>query len=253
MQWTWFDLTWPWIGLGLSGLLFILLFATNVLRGDVTRSRWFDPVWLAWLAPAAYMIHQFEEYGIDAQGVRFAFPNLLSASLGMPPFPDSPLPTALFVAINIPAIWITGLVCGLLSWRHPFVGLGVYAIHFTNSFSHLGSGIATSSYNPGMLASGLISLPLSLWVFYACFIRGSMRWRGMAILTAAGVLFTVTLLVAIKLFAKGYLSVPLLLAIQALNPLWVIVIPWMFEKSVLGKTRPAENSPGYSSSATTST
>lgn len=240
MKWTWFDLHWPWIGLGLSGILFILLFATNLLRGDMIKTRWFDPVWLAWLAPAAYMIHQFEEYGIDAQGVRFAFPDLLSASVGMPPYPDSSLPTALFIAINIPAIWIAGLICGLLSWRHPFVGLGVYAIHFTNAFSHLGVAVGSASYNPGALTAALIQLPVSIWVAYACFIRGKMRWRGMAVLVLAGTLFSVILLVAVKLFAKGHLSSPALLTIQALNPLCVILLPWLFEKSVLRSTQSAD-------------
>ena len=150
MHWTWFDLHWPWIGLGLSALLGILLFGTNLLRSDARVSRWFDPVWLAWFAlRRRYMIHQFEEYGIDARGVRWRSPTCSATSMGMPPYPDSSLPTALFIAINIPAIWIAGLICGLLSWRHPFVGLGVYAIHFTNCLSHLGVAITSANYNPG--------------------------------------------------------------------------------------------------------
>lgn len=241
MKWTWFDLNWPWIGLVLSAALLLLLFTTNVLRSELTLSRWLDPVWLAWLAPAAYMIHQFEEYGIDARGVRFAFPDLLSVSMGMLPYPDSSLPTRLFIAINIPAIWIAGLVCGLLSRRHPFVGLGVYAIHFTNSLSHLGVALTSGAYNPGALASAVLSLPLSLWVAYACFIRGEMRWRGMPVLVVAGTLFSVILLVAVKLFAKGLISSSALLTIQALNPLCVILLPWLFEKSVLRPTQPVDD------------
>jgi hypothetical protein len=74
MQWTSFDRHWPCIGLALSVLLLLLLFATNVLRNDLGISRWRDPVWLSWLAPAAYMIHQFEEYGIDARGLDLPSP-----------------------------------------------------------------------------------------------------------------------------------------------------------------------------------
>jgi hypothetical protein len=95
MEWNWFDLHWCWIGLAMSAVLLVLLFATNIFRTDRSRSRWLDPVWLAWLAPATYIIHQFEEYGIDAQGVRFVFPNLLSHSMGLPPYPDSTLPGAI--------------------------------------------------------------------------------------------------------------------------------------------------------------
>jgi Protein of unknown function with HXXEE motif len=236
MNWTWFDLHWPWLGLALSGALLLLLITTNVLRGDLSISRWRDPVWLSCLAPAAYMIHQFEEYGIDAQGIRFAFPDLLCTSVGMPAYPGCTLPEALFVAINIPAIWIAGLVCGLLSRRHPFVGLGVYAIHFTNSLSHLGVALISGTYNPGALTAALIQLPISLWVAYACFIQGSMRRRGMVVLVLAGTLFSIVLLASVNLFAKGYLSAATLLTIQILNPLCVVLVPWLFEKSVLGRS-----------------
>ena len=178
MEWTWFDLHWSWLGLALSSALLLLLLTTNVLRGDVSSSRWRDPVWLAWLAPAAYMIHQFEEYGIDAHGTRFAFPDFLCVSVGMPPYPACSLPEPFFAAVNIPAIWIAGLACGLLSRRHPFVGLGLYGLHSTNALSHVGVALINGAYNPGALASAVISLPLSLWVGYACFVQGRMRRRG---------------------------------------------------------------------------
>ena len=147
------------------------------------------------------------------------------------------MPEAVFVAINIPAIWIAGLVCGLLSRRHPFVGLGLYGIHFTNALSHLGVALISGAYNPGALASALISLPLSLWVGYACFVQGSMRPRGIAVLILAGTLLSVVLLGSVNLFAKGFLSATMLVIIQVLNPLGVIIVPWLFEKSVLRRTR----------------
>jgi NAD(P)-dependent dehydrogenase (short-subunit alcohol dehydrogenase family) len=236
-QWTWFDLAWPWIGLGLAAMLLFLLFATDRLRANVGTSRWHDPGWLSWLAPATYMIHQFEEYGIDAQGVRFAFPDLLCVSVGMPPYPACFLPEALFVSINIPGIWIAGLVCGLLSRSHPFVGLGLYAIHFTNALSHLGVALSSGAYNPGALSAALILLPVSLWVAYACFIRGSMRPHGMAVLVLAGTVLSVILLGSVKLFANGHLSSTALVIVQILNPLCVILIPRLFEKSVLRRVR----------------
>jgi hypothetical protein len=236
-QWTWFDLAWPWIGLGVAAVLLFFLFATDRLRTSAVPSRWRDPVWLSWLAPAAYMIHQFEEYGIDALGVRFAFPDLLCVSVGMPPYPACSLPEALFVAINIPAIWIAGFACALLSRSRPLVGLGLYAIHFTNALSHLGVALVSGTYNPGALTAALIQLPLSLWVAYACFIRGSMRPHGMAVLVIAGTLFSVILLGSVNLFAKGYLSATTLVIVQILNPLCVILLPWLFEKNVLRRER----------------
>lgn len=232
-NWNWFDLAWPWIGLGASVVLLFFLFATDKLRQRVDVSRWCDPVWLSWLAPAAYVLHQFEEYGIDARGTKFAFPDLLCVSVGMPPYPACSLPESVFIAINIPAIWIAGLICGLLSRRHPFVGLGLYGLHFTNALSHLGVALFSDAYNPGALTAAVIILPLSLWVAYACFVQGSMRRGGMAVLILAGVLLSVILLGSVNLFAKGYVSATTLVIIQIVNPLCIIVVPWLFEKSVL--------------------
>src|SRR5882757_8572312 len=62
-----FYLVWPYMGLG-AALLLTLLLTTDALRSDRTVSRWRDLVWLAWLGTLAYLIHQFEEHGIDALG-----------------------------------------------------------------------------------------------------------------------------------------------------------------------------------------
>jgi hypothetical protein len=124
----------------------------------------------------------------------------------MPPYPGCALPPAFFAAVNIPAIWVAGLVCALLSRRHPFVGLGLCGLHFTNALSHLGVALFSDAYNSGVLSAALIQLPISLWVAYACFVQGSMRRRGMAVLILAGVLLSVILLGSVHLFARGYLS-----------------------------------------------
>ncbi|WP_052367800.1 HXXEE domain-containing protein [Haloferax sp. ATB1] len=229
MPFTWFDLHWPWIGLGLSVILLVLLFATDLFRSEPNTSRWRDPVWLAWLAPASYMIHQFEEYGIDALGRTFAFPDLLCASFGMAPYPECSVPTATFVAINISIIWGAGLVCGLLSWKHPLVGLSVYAIHGTNSLSHLELAVVTETYNPGSVTSAVILLPLFSWVAYAMSDREDVGKSGIATLFGAGILYTVVLLGSLRLFANGVISGDVVVAIQVVNPVVVIAIPWLKE------------------------
>src|SRR5689334_7374637 len=99
MKFGWFDHNWPWIGLAISALLLTLLFTTNAFRSDHSLSRWRDPVWLAWLAPAAYMLHQTEEYGITLFGQLFAFPDALCVTLGQPPYPGCIIPPPVFVAV----------------------------------------------------------------------------------------------------------------------------------------------------------
>ncbi len=246
MEWTWADRNWSWVGLCLSATIMLLLFFTPVLRSDSSVSRWRDPAWLAWLAPAAYMIHQFEEYGISMQGVHFAFPDLLCAAMGMSPYPACGLPEALFIAINVPPIWLAGLACALLSRRNPLVGLAVYGIHFTNALAHLGVW-ATGPYNPGALSALLIQLPLSLWVFYACFGPGRMSRWGIAILVTAGSIASVILLGSVKLFALGKISGPLLILVQVLNPALAVLGIWLAEKALRRGASPlAEPGPSIS-------
>ena len=76
-----FYLVWPYMGLG-AALLLALLLATDALRSDLAVSRWQDLVWLAWLGTLAYLIHQFEEHGIDAQGATYAFRGEMCRNMG---------------------------------------------------------------------------------------------------------------------------------------------------------------------------
>ncbi len=236
MEFTWFDMNWPWIGLGIAAVMLVLLFATNVFRSKLDISRWRDHVWLAWLAPAGYMLHQWEEYGIDALGNHFAFPNLLCSSLGFPPYPECSIPTTTFVAINVSIIWVAGLVCALLSRKHPLVGLSLYAIHGTNAVAHLGTWAASGTYNPGSLTSALVQLPLFIWVAYAMSSHPAVRKSGIVTLFAAGLLASAILLGALKLFSRGVISGDVMVAIQALNPALLIFVIWLKERSA-GTTR----------------
>ena len=58
----WF--AWPWVGLGGGIALLILLLFTDVLRSDLNRSRWREPVWLSWAVAFVYLPHVCEEYGM---------------------------------------------------------------------------------------------------------------------------------------------------------------------------------------------
>ena len=58
----------PWIGGGAAVVLLILLFGTHVLQSEPGTSKWYDRVWLSWLALTIYLLHNVEEYGIDVFG-----------------------------------------------------------------------------------------------------------------------------------------------------------------------------------------
>ena len=79
------------MGLG-AALLLVLLLSTDALRSDLTVSRWRDIVWLAWAGTLAYLIHQFEEHGIDAEGATYAFRSEMCRNFGFPDIQTCPVP-----------------------------------------------------------------------------------------------------------------------------------------------------------------
>lgn len=227
MRFGWFDYHWPWIGLAMSAALMVLLFGTNWLRGDTTRSRWRDPVWLAWLAPASYMIHQCEEYGLNALGQHFAFPDLLCSSVHLPPYPACNLPTAVFLAINLPIVWFGGLLGAIFARRFRVFGLTLYGVHFVNSLSHIGTWIASGQYNSGALTACLILLPLSLWVGFILIRDKQIRWTDAAGIVLASVVLHGILLGAIQAFVHGLVNGPILVITEALNAAWYFGLFWL--------------------------
>lgn len=234
MSWSWLDLAWPWIGLAVAVALLLLLFATGLLRGDRALPRWRDGAWLSWLAIAAYMLHEVEEYGIDALGRTHQFPDALCTTLGAGVYPACPIPPAVYLAVNLVGVWLGGLVCALLARRHPLVGLGLYAVIFTNALVHLAPMIATGRYNPGALTAVLLFLPLCAWVVHARFGRGGLARSGIAVLVASGVLVHVLLMGSILLFLDGRLGASAMLAVQLLLPLLYILLPWAAERRAAG-------------------
>jgi hypothetical protein len=68
MTWSIWHLGWPWLCLGGGLVLATVMLYTDTMRSDLATSRWWDPVWLAWLAVPMLMVHMFEEYGIDVLG-----------------------------------------------------------------------------------------------------------------------------------------------------------------------------------------
>ena len=63
------------MGLGAAVVVLILLFCTDWLRGDTTKSRWKDPFWIGWAFMVCYMLHNVEEYGFDLTGAHNARPS----------------------------------------------------------------------------------------------------------------------------------------------------------------------------------
>ncbi len=227
-HWHWFDIAFPWIG-GIGAIILAgLLFATDHLRSDLGRSRCHDWVWLSWLGAAAYLLHNFEEYGIDLLGTFHAFPDVMCAQLGLQSYPDCPIPPVFFLAVNITAFWIAGPVAALLSARHPLVGLSVYGIIMINALMHI-VGAFRGNFGAGFLTA-LLFAALAAWMIRTCFGRGRMSYGALMLLVAGGVLVHLVLAGPLLMFLNGDLSVTVVVLLQLANPFLLMLILWLGER-----------------------
>lgn len=224
----WFERSWSSVGLGAAIVLALLLFFTNVCRIQSGGSRWRDPVWIAWLTSLAYLLHNFEEYGLDLFGRVLQFPTGICQMFGHATLETCPIPLSYFVAVNIPLIWVALPVAALWCRSNPAVGLTGAGMLLGNAVTHLGGLAAGAGYSAGTLTAAVLFVPISIWTFTTFF--GRRKLLGLpnmiAILMASAVAHAV-LFGLIFAFLGGKLSVTALNVLQQLCPLSLLLIPWL--------------------------
>ncbi|WP_206185267.1 HXXEE domain-containing protein [Sphingosinicella sp. CPCC 101087] len=212
-----FSHLWPWIGLGLAVLLLAALLLGD-LRRDRAVPRTRDMVWLAWAAVAAYLLHQFEEHGVDAQGTPYAFRGLLCAATGFADAAACPIPEAFITAVNIPVVWLAGPIAALLGRRWPALALSWFSVPAVNAFAHIVPAVTAGTYVPGLLTAVLLFLPLSLWTFGLALRRPDLGWPVVIATIVGGVAVHAVLMLSLKAYLAGWLGETTLIAVQIVNP-----------------------------------
>lgn len=217
-----FALVWPWIGIGAAGLLFVLL-CTNALRSDRSVTRWRDMAWLTWAGTFVYLVHQFEEHGIDATDHAYAFRGFLCTAVGFSDPNACPVPLSFITAVNV-AVWLAGPISALLATRWPVIGLSFFAIPAVNLFAHAGPAVLSGHYNPGLLTALVLFLPLCLIVFAAALSHYGLGVRSIMATLFAGVALHIVLMTSLVAFIDGRLGLEGLLLLQIANPFLSMLI-----------------------------
>lgn len=212
-----FTYVWPYMGVG-AALLLALLLTTDLLRSDHSVSRWQDLPWLAWAGMLVYLVHQFEEHGIDAEGRRYAFRAFLCAGVGFADLKTCLVPYSFITSVNVAAVWLAGPAAALLGRRWPALALSYFSIPFINIFAHVGPSLASATYNPGEVTAIVLFLPLSLWTFYVALSRYRLGWAAIAATVAAGIVLHAILMGSLIAFLRGLIGNDVLDVIQYLNP-----------------------------------
>lgn len=174
---------WAFAGLVIGITMSARLLTTTWLcyrdgNSDTTsKTRWLrrfhDYEWWMHAALPIYMIHEFEEHGIDLYGNRYSFQKALCTVLvsltgtcgdrgtemqqGTLDLNHCPGTTLFIFFVNVGTVWIGGCLA-----RQEALGLGLnfYGTMVVNCLVHLMSFFARGfEYNPGVLTATILFLP----------------------------------------------------------------------------------------------
>src|SRR4029450_2384602 len=117
--------------------------------------------------------------------------------------PDAP---ALVPGVNIALMWFGAPLAAYLCRRNVLIGLSFWGLLFANGLVHTAGGVAQGGYNTGLWSAAFLFVPLSLWVIYACAIRGAYSGKVVGVAYAAGALTHVLLFIGYAFFKNGTIS-----------------------------------------------
>ncbi|WP_018651123.1 HXXEE domain-containing protein [Actinobacillus capsulatus] len=197
-----FFYNWAWIGLGGAIALGALLFGTDMMRTDLSVSRFYDRYWLGWLGGIIYLPHNFEEYGINMLGQTYGFAN------EMKQLSQTNINDWLIVATNLPLFWIVAPLAGYLAWKKRLyvMPVGMAGFVLMNAMVHTVSAISAGGYNSGLLTSWLLFVPYGLWCFYASLQSGKRAFAITTVISVAVIYHILLMVVAIGGYVKGIIG-----------------------------------------------
>jgi len=243
MQMNWFDIGWPFVGLGGAIVMFAIMLLTDTFRGNTAVSRWRDPVWLGWLAAPLYWLHQFEEYSVRMLGFDYSIQEMVCKNLGFPPYPDCPVPLSFYPVVNIGLMWVGAPLAAYLGRRNAAIGLSFWGLIFLNGIGHVAGTVALRDYNTGLLTGLFLFIPLSVWVIYACGIRGPLSGKVVGLAFGAGILAHIFLGVGYGLLKFGVINGTGLLAysvVLSFTPILFAALGSRFMKAASLRPFPAQ-------------
>lgn len=192
--------------------------------------RWRDPRWLVCLMLPAYMLHQFEEYGIDLLGRRFHFMRDMCAVLGYVDLHRCPAQPPFFFAVNVGGVWLAGALAIAFRKRNLLVGACAFGIPLVNAVAHVVGSIKMGAYGSGTLTGVLLFVPLCMVVLTRLWQAGILDRKRFVGVVASGVLVHAVLMTSVLAHAKGWIGVPLLLTINVANGLLPCAIGMAFAR-----------------------
>lgn len=212
---------WPYAGLVLAAALFARLCSRPPTNG---LSRWADPVFVLRLLWPMYLVHQFEEHGIDALGRHFAFVAGLCKTLGHDEVAGCPADPAFIFSVNVLACTVAFVMPVAWARRRPLLAAFGWSVPLVNAATHIGAAVLHRAYNPGLVTSIVLFVPLGVWM-----LRLLVRSRVLAVgqiplIFLAGGLLHAILIGSLIAVERGAIDRAELLVINAVNGLVPLTI-----------------------------
>ena len=147
----WLKKEWAKVGLILSIYIFVMLFVF-VRKYDFV-------LFILLLQTPLYMLHQTEEYIFPGGFGKFFNTKIFNLATE-----DKPLDENFIFYVNVILIWIALPVFGLLSTLNYSFGLWLPYFSLFAGVAHIALALkARKLYNPGLLMSLFINIPVGLW------------------------------------------------------------------------------------------
>ena len=147
----WLKKEWAKVGVILSIYLFVILFVF-IRRVDFV-------IFILFLQTPLYMLHQTEEYIFPGGFGKFFNTKIFNVDTE-----DKPVDENFIFYVNVLLIWIVLPVFALLSTLDYGFGLWLPYFSFFAGIAHVALAVkARKIYNPGLLISLLINIPVGLW------------------------------------------------------------------------------------------
>jgi len=215
---------WPYVALVLS------LVALYRLKAYDTKN-WTKPSFLLSLLWPLYCLHQFEEYGMDALGRRYAFLSYMCSHLGHSDLNECPVGAYFVFLINVFVAPISFIMPVLWSKSRPSLAAFGWNLVLSNVFvGHIFSSISSNgTYNPGLLTSVLLFVPLSLWVMHVLVQTKTITIFQAVMIHVTGAFFHTIFFLSLVVRNQGLISDPVLLLINVLNGFTPMISGFIFE------------------------
>ncbi len=123
-------------------------------------------LFLIWIQIPIYLLHQFEEHA------RNGFKNYVNKKVFQVQEGEYPLNDKNIFWINIPIIWILMPIFAGLSSFNIMFGLWIPYFAVFNSLSHVIFSIRNQEYNPGLIVSLILGIPIGIYalIIFYCYI-----------------------------------------------------------------------------------